>query len=81
MEQYLYIALFAPLVGSLISALFSNTPKKLIIGIFSSLLLAVSLIASLNLLYHVYTTGQTVHVNMMDWIVIRKCKYPFWIYC
>jgi len=77
MEQYLYIALFAPLVGSLVSALFSNSKKKISVGIFSSLLLAVSLIASLNLLYHVYTTGQIVHVNMMDWIVIGNVNIPF----
>jgi len=77
MEQYLYIALFAPLLGSLISALFSNTPKKLFIGIISSGLLAVSLIASLNLLYYVYTTHQTVHVNMMDWIVLGNVNIPF----
>jgi len=77
MEQYLYIALFAPLVGSMIAALFGNTKKKLSIGIISSALLAVSLIASLNLLYYVYTTGQAVHVNMMDWIVIGNVNIPF----
>jgi len=77
MEQYLYIALFAPLVGSLIATLFANTKKKLSIGITSSALLAVSLIATLNLLYYVYTTGQTVHVNMMDWIVIGNVNIPF----
>ena len=77
MEQYLYIALFAPLVGSMIAALFANSKKKLSIGILSSALLAVSLIASLNLLYYVYTTGQSVHVNMMDWIVIGNVNIPF----
>ncbi|MEA3497910.1 MAG: NADH-quinone oxidoreductase subunit L [Campylobacterota bacterium] len=77
MENYLYIALFAPLVGSLIAALFGNTPKKLFVGILTSGLLGVSLIASLNLLYYVYTTGNTVHVNMMDWIVIGNVSIPF----
>jgi NADH-quinone oxidoreductase subunit L len=77
MENYLYIALFAPLVGSLIAALFANTKKKLPIGILTSALLAVSLIASLNLLYYVYTTGNIVHVNMMDWIVIGNVNIPF----
>lgn len=77
MEQYLYIALFSPLVGSLIAALFSNTKKKLFVGIISSAFLAVSLIASLNLLYYVYTTGQAVHVNMMDWIVLGNVNIPF----
>ncbi|MDC0932963.1 NADH-quinone oxidoreductase subunit L [Arcobacteraceae bacterium] len=77
MEQYLYIALFSPLVGSIIAALFSNTPKKLSIGIISSAFLAVSLIATLNLLYYVYTTGEAVHVNMMDWIVLGNVNIPF----
>ncbi|PIF04350.1 MAG: NADH-quinone oxidoreductase subunit L [Arcobacter sp.] len=77
MEQYLYIALFSPLLGSLFSALFANSSKKLFVGILSSGLLAVSLIASLNLLYYVYTTDKVVHVNMMDWIVIGNINIPF----
>ena len=77
MESYLYIALFAPLVGSLIAALFGNTPKKLFIGMITSGLLAVSLIASLNLLYYVFTTGNIIHVNMLDWIVIGNVNIPF----
>jgi len=77
MVDYLYIALFAPLVGSLIAALFGNTPKKLFVGILTSGLLAVSLIASLNLLYYVFTTGNVIHVKMMDWIVIGNVDIPF----
>ena len=77
MESYLYIALFAPLVGSLFATLFSNTPKKLFTGIITSGLLGVSLIASLNLMYYIYTTEQIVHVNMMDWIVIGNVNIPF----
>ena len=77
MEGYLYIALFAPLVGSLIAALFGNTPKKLFIGLITSGLLAVSLVASLTLLYYVFTTGNIVHVKMLDWIVIGNVNIPF----
>ena len=77
MENYLYIALFAPLVGSLFAALFGNTPKKLFTGLVTSALLATSLVASLNLLYYVFTTGNTVHVNMLDWIVIGNVNIPF----
>jgi len=77
MENYLYIALFAPLVGSLIAVLFANTQKKLSIGVITSGFLAVSLIASLNLLYYVFTTTEVVHVNMMDWIVIGNVNIPF----
>ena len=77
MENYLYIALFAPLVGSLFAALFGNTPRKLFTGVVTSGLLAVSLVASLNLLYYVFTTGEIIHVKMLDWIVIGNVNIPF----
>ena len=77
MEKYLYIALFAPLLGSLIAALFSTKPKMLFTGIITSALLAVSMIASLNLLHYVYTTEAIVHLKLMDWIVIGNLNIPF----
>ena len=54
MEKYIYIALFAPLVGSLVAALFSMQPKMVFTGWFTSFMLAVSMFASLNLLYSVF---------------------------
>ncbi len=77
MERYLYIALFAPLLGSLFAALFANTPRKLFTGIVTSILLGVSMIASLNLLFHVFTTQEVIHVRMLDWIVIGNIDIPF----
>jgi NADH-quinone oxidoreductase subunit L len=77
MEIYLYTALFAPLVGSLIAALFGNTPKKLYVGLIASGLLATSMIASLILLMHVFSTESIIHVKMMDWIVIGNVNIPF----
>ena len=77
MEFYLYLALFAPLAGSLFAALFSNSPKKLFVGVVASALLAVSLIASLNLLMHVFLTDTIVQVRMLDWIVIGNVDIPF----
>lgn len=77
MEQYLYIALFAPLLGSLIATLFANSQKKLFIGILTSLLIAVSLYASIHLLYYVYTTENSVTVNLKDWIVLGNVNIPF----
>ena len=77
MEKFLYIALFAPLVGSLFAALFGNSPKKLFTGIVTTGLLAVSMYASLVLLYYVFTTGNIVHVRMLDWIVIGNINIPF----
>ena len=77
MEKYLYIALFAPLVGSLVAALFAMRPKMLFTGIFTSVMLAVAMIASLNLMYYVVTTDQIVHVTMMEWIKIGNVNIPF----
>ena len=77
MEKYIYIALFAPLVGSLVAALFSMQTKMLFTGWFTSFMLAVSMYASLHLLYFVYTTDTTLHVNLFDWIVVGNLDIPF----
>ena len=77
MEKYIYIALFAPLVGSLVAALFSMQAKTLFTGWFTSFMLAVSMYASLYLLYFVYTTDLTFHANLFDWIVIGNLNIPF----
>ncbi len=77
MEKYLYIALFAPLLGSLIAACFATKPKMLFTGLITSALLAVSMVSSLTLLYYVYTTEAIIHVRMMDWISIGNLSIPF----
>ena len=76
MENYIYIALFAPLAGSLFAALFSQQPKTLVTGIVTSTLLFVSFVASVILLSHVYHEG-AVHVTMMDWIRAGDMSVPF----
>ncbi|RXJ86204.1 NADH-quinone oxidoreductase subunit L [Arcobacter sp. CECT 8985] len=77
MEKYLYIALFAPLVGSIFAALFSMSKKNIITGVVTSLMLFISMIASLNLLYYIYTTDSIVHVRMLDWIKVGNIDIPF----
>ena len=77
MEKFVYIALFAPLVGSLIAALFSTQPKTVFTGWFTSFMLAVSMYASLNLLHFVFTTDIILHVNLFDWIVVGNLNIPF----
>jgi len=76
MEKYLYIALFAPLAGSLFAALFGDKPKNLITGIVTSALLFVSWIASITLLGYVHE-DQVVHVKMMDWIAAGSFNVDF----
>ncbi|RUM66202.1 MAG: NADH-quinone oxidoreductase subunit L [Sulfurimonas sp.] len=76
MEMYLYIALFAPLVGSLFAALFGASPKTLIAGIVPSALLFISFLSSLVLLVHVID-GDVVHVEMMTWMAAGDLYIPF----
>jgi NADH-quinone oxidoreductase subunit L len=77
MEKFIYIALFAPLVGSLIAALFSTQPKTAFTGWFTSFMLAVSMYASLNLLHFIYTTETILQITLFDWIVIGNLNIPF----
>jgi len=68
MEKFVYIALFAPLAGSLFAALFGMTPRKIFVGIVGSLFIGLAFVSSSILAYTLYTTGTVVHVRMMDWI-------------
>jgi NADH-quinone oxidoreductase subunit L len=77
MEMFLYIALFAPLVGSMFAALFGASPKTVIAGIVPSALLGISLISSSILLAYVLQTGGTVHVEMMTWMATGDLYIPF----
>ncbi len=77
MEMFLYIALFAPLVGSLFATLFAASPKTLIAGVVPSLLLFISFIASSILLAYVLQTGGAIHVEMMTWMATGDLYIPF----
>ncbi|MCJ7766641.1 MAG: hypothetical protein MUP09_11990, partial [Thiovulaceae bacterium] len=60
MEFYLYTALFAPLAGSLLAALFGMSKKNTIVGIVPSLLLFVSFLASLKLAIYMLGGGEPI---------------------
>lgn len=77
MENLVYIALFAPFVGSMFAALFGMSPKQTFVGIIASMLLFISFAASAILAFHIYTTGGSVHVTMMDWISAGDLAVPF----
>ncbi|GHV04277.1 NADH-quinone oxidoreductase subunit L [Campylobacterota bacterium] len=69
MEILVLIALLSPLVGSLFAGLFFATKEKNIFaGLVPTALLALSLVASLALLYEVYVSGEAVSVTLFDWI-------------
>ena len=67
MDKYVYIALFAPLVGSLFASLFARKPKMLLTGIVTSALLFISWIASIKLLLNI-DGDEYVHTKLFTWI-------------
>jgi len=77
MENLVYIALFAPFASSMFSALFGMSPRQTFVGIIASMLLFISFAASITLAYHVYTTGTSIHVTMMEWISAGDLTIPF----
>ena len=77
MELYLYIALFAPLVSSLFSALFTATPKKMFTGVVASGLIISGLVSSTVLLVHILNGGGVVHVELMTWMETGDLYIPF----
>lgn len=76
MEKYLYIALFAPLIGSLFSSVFAMNKKNIAVGIMSSIFIAFSFISSLMLLAYVDKVIQ-VHVKLFDWIIAGGLNLAF----
>ena len=77
MEMYLYIALFAPLTGSLFAALFGAAPKTLWTGVVTSALLFASFLASVTLFIHLLHGGDVLHAEMMTWIAAGSLYIPF----
>ncbi|MDE7174568.1 MAG: NADH-quinone oxidoreductase subunit L [Helicobacter sp.] len=76
MEAILYVALFAPLVGSLFGIPFASKQKFVGVGIFASLMLGVSFLASALLFVHTLQGG-VVKVVLMDWIGAGGLYIPF----
>ena len=77
MENFVYIALFAPFASSMFAALFGMSPRQTFVGVIASLLLFTSFLASASLAFYVWTTGQIVHVTMMEWISAGDLTIPF----
>jgi len=77
MENLVYIALFAPFASSLFAALFGMSKRQVFVGIVASSLLAISFISSVLLAINLYTTGNVIHVTMMDWISAGDLHIPF----
>jgi NADH-quinone oxidoreductase subunit L len=77
MENLVYIALFAPFIGSLFAGLFfARKPRTHLVGIVASALIGVTFISSVLLAMHVAEHG-AVHVTMMNWISAGDLSIPF----
>ena len=77
MESLVYMALFAPFLGSLFAGLFfARSPKTHVVGIVNSLLIGVTFISSVILMLHVAEYG-AVEVTMMNWISAGDLTIPF----
>ena len=68
MESLVYVALFAPFVGSLFASLFGMSERQIFVGIVASALLFISFLASAFLAANLFITGEVIDVTMMDWI-------------
>ncbi len=77
MENLVYIALFAPFASSMFAALFGMSPRQTFVGIIASIFLFISFAASATLAFHIYATGEVVHVTMMEWISAGDLTIPF----
>jgi NADH-quinone oxidoreductase subunit L len=77
MESLLYTALFAPLTGSVFAGVLGSRKKMLIAGVVPSILLFVSLIASLGALTVVISTGNPIQAQLFDWIMMGNFDTKF----
>ncbi|NOR55680.1 MAG: NADH-quinone oxidoreductase subunit L [Sulfurovum sp.] len=77
MENLVYVALFAPFVGSLFASIFGMSERKMFVGYVASALLATAFAASATLAFNLYTTGNVIHLTMMDWIAAGDFNVPF----
>jgi NADH-quinone oxidoreductase subunit L len=77
MESLVYIALFAPLVGSLFAGLFfARSQKSILVGVVNPALIGVSFLSSIALALHVAEFG-AIQVTMMEWIKVGGLNIPF----
>jgi NADH-quinone oxidoreductase subunit L len=68
MENLVYVALFAPFLGSLFASMFGMSQRQIFVGVVASSLLFISFLASAFLAANLYMTGEVINVTMMDWI-------------
>jgi NADH-quinone oxidoreductase subunit L len=65
MEKYIYITLFAPLVGSIFAAFFGQSKRNQLVGVVTSSLIGLAFLSSLALLFRL---DNPVNVKLFEWI-------------
>lgn len=76
METFVYIALFAPLVGSLVAAFFGDKEKNVFTGIFASAMLGLSAVVSIALFVYTWH-GAVIYAHLADWIMAGDLHIPY----
>ncbi|MBB3186298.1 NADH-quinone oxidoreductase subunit L [Microbacter margulisiae] len=79
MQIIAQLLLLFPLLGFLAIGLFQKLISKNLAGVVASSLVFFNLIISFVLFWYVSTTGQTVQVNLFDWIQFASISIPFGI--
>ena len=77
MGIYLTTALFAPLIGFLISGFFGRYLSKGIIGTISSLSVLVSFICSVVLFIHLGNESGSIKLDIFNWITAGNINIDF----
>ncbi len=77
MEKFLYIALFSPLIASLISGLFAFFKPTKLIGYFNSTLIFISMFCSFYLFSYIYENDVSLQIFLFDWINIGNLNLSF----
>lgn len=73
----IYTALFAPLVGSILSMFFSTSSRQVLVGVMASALLLVSFVATASLFIDVVLNHQIAKAILMDWIIMGGIHLTF----
>lgn len=77
MENFIYIALFSPLAFAVFSAFFVLAKKNTLLGYLGFSSIVISLIASLNLFFHIFINDYGLKVYLFEWMSVGNLNLGF----
>src|SRR5574344_1043778 len=77
MEKFIYIALFSPLAFAVFSAFFVLAKKNTLLGYLGFSSIVISLIASLNLFFHIFINDYGLKVYLFEWMSVGNLNLGF----